>query len=237
MRQTLRYLRTELLAHLPFSIFSTTGGMMLVAVLTFLGEPFYGERLPGAFRELFHIFHPVHMLFSATATTAMFWQYERRWLKAVVVGFLGAVLVCGASDIVIPYVSGLMLGVRMGLHVCIVEHPGLVLPFTLVGVLAGLVASGHIVRATVFSHAAHVLISSSASLLYLVSYGLEHWIHQAGWVFIFVVLAVMVPCCFSDIVFPLLVVTEEGRPPSVHGHPHHHGPCAEGAEPQEEPQG
>jgi len=221
MKPGLRHVREELLAHLPFSIFSTVGGMMLVAILTFIGQPFYGEALPGAFRELFHIFHPIHMLFSATATTAMFWQYERRIIKALIVGLAGATLVCGASDILIPHAGGLMLGVKMHFHVCIIEHPGLVLPFAAVGVVTGFLASGHIVRATVFSHAVHVLISSSASLLYLVSFGLTDWIHNAGWVFVFVVLAVMVPCCFSDIVFPLLVVTKEGQGrPTPH---HHHG--------------
>ena len=225
MKAGLRHLREELLAHLPFSIFSTVGGMMLVAILTFIGQPFYGEKLPEAFRELFHIFHPVHMLFSATATTAMFWQYERRVIKALIVGLVGAILVCGASDIVIPHVSGLMLGVEMHFHVCVIEHPGLVLPFAAVGVVAGFLASGHIVRATVFSHAVHVVISSSASLLYLVSFGLQNWIDQAGWVFIFVVLAVMVPCCFSDIVFPLLVVTKEGEKTPIH---HHGGGAGDG---------
>jgi len=194
--------------------------MMVVAALTFIGGPLYKEALPGAFKDLFHIFHPTHMLFSATATTAMFWRYERRIFKAAIVGFLGAILVCGASDILIPYASGFLLGATMEPHICIFEHPGLVLPFALMGVLTGFLAAEHIVRATFFSHAAHVLISSSASLLYLVSFGLGHWIDNAGWVFIFVVLAVMIPCCFSDIVFPLLVVTKEGepRPPRRH-HP------------------
>jgi len=221
MRRGLRHLKEELLGHLPFSIFATVGGMTLVAILTFIGEPFYQEALPGAFRELFHIFHPIHMLFSAAATTAMFWQYERRVLKTLAVGLAGSILVCGASDILIPHMSGLMLGVDMHLHLCIVEHPMLVLPFTVVGVLAGFLSSGHIVRATVFSHTVHVLVSSSASLLYLVSFGLEHWIHNAGWVFVFVIIAVVVPCCFSDIVFPLLVVTKEGEPRPVHSHGEH----------------
>jgi len=218
MRAGLRHLRQELLSHLPFSIFSTVGGMILVAVLTFVGEPFYKERLPDAFRELFHIFHPAHMLFSAAATTAMFRQYERRWVKAIVVGFLGAILVCGASDILIPYVSGLILGADMHPHICVIEHPGLVLPFAVVGVVAGFASSSPFTRATFFSHAAHVLISSTASLLYLVSFGLEHWVGAAGWVFIFVLLAVTIPCCFSDIVFPLLAVARDGEPPP---HSHH----------------
>lgn len=221
MRAGLRHLRRELFSHLPFSIFSTVGGMVVVAVLTFLGEPLYGENLPGAFRELFHILHPAHMLFSAAATTAMFWQYERRWVKALVVGLLGSVLLCGASDILIPYASGLILGAEMHPHICIIEHPGLVLPFALVGIAAGFLASEHIMRATFFSHTAHVLVSSAASLLYLVSFGLEHWIDRAGGIFILVVLAVVIPCCFSDIVFPLLAVTREDETPAGgHGQRH-----------------
>jgi hypothetical protein len=180
----------------------------------------HGHGLPGAMRDLFHIFHPAHMLFSATATTAMFWRYERRLLKACIVGFLGAVIVCGISDILIPYLSGLLLGAEMAVHICILKHPGLVLPFTLVGIVAGVLSAEHIGRATFFSHTAHVVTSSTASLLYLVSFGLTDWIDVAGLVFVFVILAVMIPCCASDIVFPLLAVTREGDPPPTHAHAH-----------------
>jgi len=214
----LRYMREELLSHLPFSIFATVGGMLVVAVLTFLGEPTYGERLPGAFQDLFHVFHPTHMLLSATATTAMFWRHERRFVKAAVVGFLGAIVICGVSDILIPYLSGFLLGAHMEAHICILKHPGLVLPFALVGVATGFLAADHIVRATFYSHAAHVLVSSAASLLYLIGFGLAHWVHQAGPVLVFVVLAVMIPCCVSDIVFPLLAVTKDGKPVPRHHH-------------------
>jgi len=222
MRAGLRHLRQELFSHLPFSVFSTVGGMMLVAILTFLGAPFYANvtgGLPAAFEDLFHIFHPAHLLFSATATTAMFWKYERRFWKACLVGFLGAIVICGISDILMPYLSGLLLGAPMHIHICVIQHPQLVLPFTVVGIGTGFLAADHIVRATFFSHAAHVLVSSVASLLYLVSFGLGDWFHQAGLVFIFVVLAVTIPCCLSDIVFPLLAVTRDGRPiPHLHAH-------------------
>ncbi|MGB2779933.1 MAG: hypothetical protein WBD63_00470, partial [Phycisphaerae bacterium] len=68
MPTSLRRLGDELFSHLPFSVFSTVGGMMLVAILTFLGAPYYAAvkgGLPAAFEDLFHIFHPAHMLFSA----------------------------------------------------------------------------------------------------------------------------------------------------------------------------
>jgi hypothetical protein len=241
MATSLHRFRDELFSHLPFSVFSTVGGIVLVAILTFLAAPYYNEHahdetpaadaalaegehahgpgLAGAYMDLFHVFHPSHMLFSAIATTAMFWKYERRFLKACVVGFLGAIGICGVSDILMPYVSGLLLGAHMEMHICVLQHPQLVLPFTVVGILVGFLAADHIVRATFFSHGAHVLVSSMASLLYLVSFGLKDWVHQAGWVFIFVVLAVMIPCCVSDIVFPLLAVTRDGEPVP---RPHHH---------------
>jgi hypothetical protein len=44
-----------------------------------------------------------------------------------------------------------------------------------------------------------------ASILYLVGHGLTDWIHMAGIVFIYTVIAVMLPCCTSDIIFPLLL--------------------------------
>ena len=34
---------------------------------------------------------------------------------------------------------------------------------------------------------------------------IDEWINEIGMVFMFVCLAVVVPCCLSDIVFPLLM--------------------------------
>jgi hypothetical protein len=50
-----------------------------------------------------------------------------------------------------------------------------------------------------------------ASIFYMVGpLGLVAWIDRLGLVFLFVVLAVMIPCCLSDIVFPLLM-SKAGR--------------------------
>jgi len=59
---------------------------------------------------------------------------------------------------------------------------------------------------SVFSHGAHVFVSSLASLLYLVSFGFTGWmtdIHLVFPVFLLVVIAVWVPCCISDIAIPV----------------------------------
>ncbi len=159
------------------------------------------------FRPLFHLFHPLHMFFSAAATTAMFWRYERRFLKAVVVGLIGAIGICGVSDILIPHVSLLILGFHLPIHICVIEHPGMVLPFAVVGIGVGMLAAVGVARSTIFSHSMHVFVSTMASIFYMVhAFGRMAWIDDLGSIFFFVVVAVMVPCCFSDIVFPLAMV-------------------------------
>ncbi|KPL11854.1 hypothetical protein AMJ85_02665 [candidate division BRC1 bacterium SM23_51] len=201
-------LRDELFEHLPFTVFSVAAGMAVLGFMTYGAMAKDRELVERGSRSLFHVFHPLHMLFSATATTAMFWRHERRWLKAIVIGVIGSLGVCGLSDIFLPYVSGFLLGVRMQLHVCIIEHPQLILPYVLVGLAVGFILSPTTRKGTIFSHSAHVVVSSMASLLYLVSYGLHDWVSVGGLVLIYMVLAVMLPCCTSDIVFPLLLISE-----------------------------
>ena len=206
MKTQYRHILEELRKHLPYTIFSVAVGMMALGVLTVLIE---AKKFPQASQNLFHVFHPLHILFSATATTAMFWRHDKKILKAVSIGFVGAVGLCSISDIFIPFVAGHLLGVKMHLHICILAEPMLVLPFLFFGIFMGFVLPA-VVESTIFSHAAHVLISSMASIFYLVSFGVTEWIPVGGMVFIYMVLAVMIPCCTSDIVFPLLFVKKKG---------------------------
>ena len=202
MKRQFRHILGELQRHLPYTIFSVAVGMMALGVLTVLIE---AKKFPQASQNLFHVFHPLHLLFSATATTTMFWRHNKKLFKAVSIGFVGSVGICGISDIFIPYIAGCILGVKMQLHICIIAHPMLILPFVFFGIFMGFVLP-IVIQSTIFSHATHVLISSMASIFYLVSFGLTEWIPVGGMVFIYMVLAVMIPCCTSDIVFPLLLV-------------------------------
>ncbi len=201
-----RHVIGELREHLPYSIFSVAAGMIFLGILTSMAGILGGGNISEPSKELFHIFHPIHLLFSATATTAMFWRYDKRILKAALIGFVGAVGICGISDIFIPFIAGLLLGVKMHLHICMMEHPGMIMPFVITGVLAGFLISDKTRKSTMLSHAAHVLVSSMASIFYLTAFGLTEWLHVAGMVFVYMVLAVIIPCCTSDIIFPLLFV-------------------------------
>ncbi|UCG15551.1 MAG: hypothetical protein JSV19_09680 [Phycisphaerales bacterium] len=226
----------ELVHHLPFSVSAVAIGLTIAGIICFLapldpGTSQHDEEVPvkahprasaepvidahadhdhhqhvSPFRDLFHLFHPLHMLFSAAATTAMFWRYERRAVKAVVIGLIGAIGVCGLSDIVMPHMSLMMLRKAVPWHICVIEHPQMVLSFAAVGVIVGLSASVGVRRSTFFSHSLHVFSSTMASIFYLIGpFGHLGWIDSVGVVFLFIIVAVMVPCCLSDIVFPLLL--------------------------------
>lgn len=205
-----KHLIEELEEHLPYSVFSVALGLLFLGLLTYIALIVRADEvLPKASEELFHVFHPVHMLLSAATTTAMFWKHEKKLFKAFLIGFLGAVVVCGISDIVFPFLGGSLLGVKMHLHICILEHPQLILPFVLVGIGTGYFAPLAIAKSTQYSHAMHVTVSSMASILYLTSFGLTNWMDFIGSILIMIILAVMIPCCISDIVFPLLLTSKD----------------------------
>ncbi|MCM8814718.1 MAG: hypothetical protein NC937_04995 [Candidatus Omnitrophica bacterium] len=201
----------EIRHHLPFSILSVITGLILIGIFTVIAEMFKIYEVSYYSKKLFHIFHPTHILFSAIATTAMFWKHERGFLKTITIGFVGSAGICGISDIIIPYLSGFLLGSHMDLHVCIIEHPHLVLPFIFSGIVIGFLVPETFEKqeGVIFSHSLHIMVSASASILYLISFGVTDWISRIGVVYIYMVLAVVIPCCTSDIIFPLLFTTDE----------------------------
>ena len=202
-----QYILVELGQHLPYTIFGVTMGLMLMGILTFFGILLRSEELlPQAAQELFHVSHASHILFSAVATTAMFWKHEKRMLKAIIVGSLGSIGICALSDTIFPTLGGKILGMGMQMHICVIEHPFLIIPFAVVGVIAGFLIPGSIEKSTEYSHSVHVLFSSISAILYLIAFGLYEWIHLLGGVFLVTVMSVMVPCCVSGIVFPLWCV-------------------------------
>ncbi|MCA9399412.1 MAG: hypothetical protein KC618_06660 [Candidatus Omnitrophica bacterium] len=216
----LKDITVELIHHLPYSIFGVVLAFLLLGILNFIVHIAQAEaEMPHAAEEMFHIFHPMHVLISAVATTAMFWKHDNRNVfKALIVGFLGSVTICGISDVIVPYLGGIVLGYKMGFHICLIEEPSLVYPFAVIGVLAGLAVTKSFDKSTQYSHGTHVFISSVASLLYLISFGVSEWTHAVGSIFIVTLVAVMFPCCLSDIVFPMICThrycqhsEEEGR--------------------------
>jgi len=209
------WILSELLAHLPFSIISAIVGIGLMAVLTMTNKVHH-------LVNIFHLFHPTHLLLSATATTAMFWRLSHdrisSWTSgrkifyiayAVFVGFTGSVVICSLSDIILPYLCGNLFGEKMVWHFCLSEHSMLVLPFVFLGILIGFWSGVYVRYSTFLSHSGHVLVSTMATLLYLIAFGMSDWLGSMGIVLLITVFSVLIPCCLSDIVYPMLFVRRQ----------------------------
>lgn len=107
---------------------------------------------------------------------------------------------------------------------CLVDHPQLFFPFLALGVVGGFWAEEQMTGSHLFSHGAHVFVSSAASLLYLMSFGFTSWMTDVRLVFpafLIVVLAVWIPCCISDIVVPVTTVRLPEPSPAPAGRHRH----------------
>ncbi len=201
----------ELKHHAPFTLVGTVAGAVVLAIFAFADVP---EKVSAV---LFAIGHPLHVLLSAIVTTAIYRQYGRgRWWQAVLVGYVGAIVVGTVSDCLIPYLGEVMLSMeRAHVHIGFIEEWYLVNPLALAGV-----AIAWWWPKTELPHVGHVLLSTWASLFHMTMHGAgELALGQLAIIPAFLFLAVWLPCCTSDIVFPLLFVRKEDRPScgSCHG--------------------
>lgn len=187
----------ELKKHAPFTFFGTLTGILIMGVFVF------GKVPNSTSKDLFLIFHPAHVFFSAMVTTAMFCQHNKHqnMIKLILIGYLGSVGIATLSDCIIPFCGEWMLNLpNRGLHLGFINKWWLINPLAIAGIL---VARNW--PKTRFPHMFHVLISTWASLFHMTT-SLSKDV--AGFTFllvsIFLFLAVWLPCCTSDIVFPLL---------------------------------
>ncbi|MFA5069200.1 MAG: hypothetical protein WC300_00135 [Candidatus Omnitrophota bacterium] len=191
----------ELKEHIPFTLFGALTGIILM---------FAFKDMPGdTAYNLFYIFHPLHICLSAVVTAAMFKKYISNgasrvtvFLKVLVVGYFGSVFIGTVSDSLIPFWGEAILRMpHRHAHIGFFEKWWLINPLVLAAIIIA-----YNKPVTKFPHAFHVLISTWASLFHMIM-AHDHG-HEAPYlgIFVFLFLAVWLPCCFSDIVFPLLFV-------------------------------
>ncbi len=192
----------ELRHHAPFTVFGALTGAILVIVL---------KNLPlkislGAF----YVFHPIHVLLSALVTASM---YERHKCPAnrkqcniwilLIIGYVGAIGIATLSDSLIPYLGETLLNMpHRHMHIGFIEKWWLINPLAMIGI-----AIAYFRPSTKFPHYGHVLLSTWASLFHIlmaIGQGLN-WLGYLT-IFLFLFIAVWLPCCISDIIFPLLFV-------------------------------
>ena len=194
----------ELKEHSPFTVFGAITGVVIMAI--FQNIPYRASY------AIFYTLHPMHVVLSALVTASMYDIHKRKkskggyeiW-KLLIVGYVGAVGIATLSDSVIPYLGEALLGMpNRGLHIGFIEEWWLVNPLAILGV-----AIAYFRPATKFPHAGHVLLSTWASIFHIMmaAGGPLGWLSYIA-IFLFLFIAVWIPCCMSDIVFPLLFVKE-----------------------------
>lgn len=191
----------ELRTHAPFTAFGTLTGIIIMAAMI----QFHVSR--DISNALFWFFHPLHVLLSALVTTSMYRIHtDSNIWRTVIIGYVGSVGIATLSDSLMPFVGEWLLDLpNRGLHLGFIEKWWLVNPLAFAGI--GL---GYLVSHTKIPHAGHVLISTWASIFHItMALGSTIDVVTTILIAVFLFLAVWVPCCTSDIIFPLLWVKKE----------------------------
>ncbi|HQL98402.1 MAG TPA: hypothetical protein PLS33_09690 [Smithella sp.] len=190
----------ELKAHAPFTAFGTLTGIVIMAA-------FIQYQVPKEISStLFWTLHPLHVLISALVTTAMYRMYAGGGIwRTILIGYFGSVGIATLSDSLIPFAGEWLLDLPYrGIHLGFIEKWWLVNPLALAGI-----ALGYVISHTKIPHAGHVLLSTWASLFHIImALGTSIDVVTTILITVFLFLAVWIPCCTSDIVFPLLWIKE-----------------------------
>jgi len=194
----------ELKEHIPFTALGALTGIIIMVIIILCNVPHHITE------TVFHTLHPVHVLLSALVTTAMYMRYKKGKIWAVIlIGWTGSIGIATISDALIPYLGGTLLHAQMEFHVPFIEHWWINLL-----ALAG-IGIGYWRQTTRIPHFGHVLLSTWASLFYIMAFGIaDDWIPLLPLIFLILFLAVWIPCCLSDIVYPLLFLGKEPETPS-----------------------
>ncbi len=210
--EKLKQIYRELKAHAPFTIFGTLTGIVIMA---------FCQKLPYKISyDLFYVLHPLHVFLSALVTAAMYELHGCEHISSkcikgkcnfwvlIIIGYVGSVGIATISDSIIPYLGETMLDMpNRGIHLGFIEKWWLVNPLAIAGIIIA-----YFWPRTKFPHAGHVLLSTWASLFHIImalGSSMQWFLYPVIALFLF--LAVWVPCCVSDIVFPLLFVKNQNK--------------------------
>ena len=201
----------ELKEHAPFTIFGAISGIILMI--------FFHNLSFRIAHNIFYVLHPLHVVLSALVTASMYELHKCGRLRRkcnlwvlLVIGYVGSIGIATLSDSLIPYLGESLLRMpKRQIHLGFIEKWWLVNPLAIIGV-----AIAYFRPATKFPHAGHVLLSTWASLFHIIM-AMGTGLSWSSYIVIclFLFLAVWIPCCVSDIVFPLLFV--KGRQEGLNG--------------------
>ena len=209
-----KYVVYQLIRHAPFTAIGAVAGILLMVILVF------ANTSQETSHALFYTLHPLHVVLSALATTAMYrLNGKHKFWLVIFVGYTGSIGIATISDAIIPYLGGSLLNIPMEFEIPFIETAKM--PF--IGIAKWIIvnsaavigiAIGYWRPATRFPHLGHVLLSTWASLFGFTAFGIANWLPLLPFIFLFLFLAVWIPCCISDIIYPLLWV----KGPPTHSH-------------------
>jgi hypothetical protein len=185
---------SELKEHIPFTAVATAIALIITAFLLIK------ENLISHAVNLFYIFHPAHILFSSIVSAAIFYKYKKNIILSLIVGAGISILIGSLSDIILPYIGISLFSIPISFNLPAIENPLLILGIAIIGSAFGIV-----IKKTKLPHLVHVLISVFASLLYIFAYSTNFSLIMILLIFIITSISVVIPCCLSDIVFPLML--------------------------------
>ncbi|MFH1310077.1 MAG: hypothetical protein ABIH85_05325 [Candidatus Omnitrophota bacterium] len=195
----------ELGKHIPFTIFGAITGILMM---------FLFDKVPyQTSYSIFYVLHPAHVFLSALVTASMYKNYKCKQdsrkcsiFGLIAIGFLGSIGIATLSDSLVPYWGEILLKMpHAEPHIGFIEDWYVVVPLAGFGIVIA-----YFWPSTKFPHAGHVLISTWASLFHMImAGGKPGTVFLTVAIFTFLFLAVWVPCCISDIVFPLLFVEKK----------------------------
>jgi len=190
----------ELKNHSPFTMLGAASSIVIMLL-------FYGAPVKTSF-DIFYTLHPIHVVLSAIATASMYKLHspKTKILNFILIGYFGSVGIATFSDSVIPYLGEVMLNLpNKGIHLGFIEKWWLVNPLAFLGITIA-----YFRPKFRFPHFGHVLLSTWASMFHiLMALGGTISLFLIPIVFVFLFISVLIPCCLSDIVFPLIFVKRE----------------------------
>ena len=206
MHEIVKNVVIELKHHIPFTTFGALTGIMIMVII------FFGNLLPQIApnsENIFFILHPTHIFLSALVTTTLYLKYTKKniWF-AIIIGYVGSIGIATISDSIIPYLGEILLDLpNAEVHIGFIEEPIITNIPAAIGIFFG-----YWKGFTKFPHAGHVLISTWASLFHMImAIGASIKLIQIIGIFIFLFLAVWIPCCTSDIIYPLLFPSKPSK--------------------------
>jgi hypothetical protein len=200
-----RQISIELKNHAPFTFFGAFTGIIVMI--------FFYQVQSHTCHTMFYILHPLHVLLSALVTSSIFKIHRYKGIRGrhilpvlLIIGYTGSIGIATLSDSIIPFLGESLLNLpKKEIHIGFIEKWWLVNPMAFIGI-----AISYVRPTTKFPHAGHVLLSTWASLFHMImALGESLNIISFIGIFLFLFLAVWIPCCVSDIVFPLLLIKEK----------------------------